>query len=333
MSIRGTAIRFGAFALVSVLAAVVVVNTLANPLEGRTRTYHAVFTDVEGVYAGSEVRVAGVRVGKVTDVALEEGQAVVTFDVLNEQRVPGHTNVAVRYADLLGGRYLAIDPGDRGGGELEADSTIPVERTKPALELTALMNGFRPLFDAIDPGQANQLASELVAVFQGEAGTITSLLNRVISVTSDLAGRDQVIGELLTNLNSVLGTMSEHRQDLRVLVGELGQLTSSVADNREQIGAALDSGGALAHSLHGTLGQITPRLSQDIDTIRTVTGSVANNQEQLDGALRGAPDMLTRLNRTLDYGTWVNIYVCNLKLSVAGQQVDLGAGPHSEVCR
>lgn len=333
MSLTSSAIKFAVYVVVSVLATVVVVNTLAHPLEGDTRTYRAVFSDAEGVYKGSEVRVAGVRVGKVNSVTLEGGRALVSFDVVTDQRIPADAHLLVRYADLLGGRYLALEPGNGGGGTLEAGSTIPLERTRPALELIALMNGFRPLFDALDAGEANQLASELVAVFQGESGTITSLLNRVIAVTSELSDRDQVIGELLTNLNAVLATTNEHRDDLRILIGELGKLTSAVAGNREQIASALDGGGALAQSVRGSLSQITPQLSQDLDSLRAVTGSLNRNQQEIDAVLQGAPDVLTRLNRTLDYGTWVNIYVCNLRLSVAGQVVPLDAGPHSEVCR
>lgn len=333
MSVTSAAIKFTAFVTVSVLAAVLVINTINRPLESSASTYHAVFTDAEGLSSGSEVRVAGVRVGKVTDVELRGGRALVTFDVLRRNSVPGHTRALARYADLLGGRYLALDPGDGGGGRLADGSTIPMQRTRPALELTSLLNGFKPLFDTINPQEANELARELVAVFQGQSGTVTTLLDRTVSITSHLTDRDQVINQLVTNLNTVLTTMSGDRAQLHTLVDRLGALTSGMARDRDQIGQALDSGGALTHSLATTMGQLTPELSHDINRAGPLTDSLVRNQGQLDAALQGTPELLTRVNRTVDNGSWVNIYVCNLRLSVAGLKVDLGAGPHSAVCR
>ncbi|WP_243788184.1 MCE family protein [Saccharopolyspora gloriosae] len=332
MSLTATAVKFTAFVVVSVLSAVLVVNTLEHPLEGGTRSYRAEFTDAQGVKEGSEIRIAGVRVGVVDDVRLRDGTAVVSFQVLAEQPLPGGTRAVVRYADLLGSRFIALDAGD-SGGVLPEGATIPLERTRPALELTALMNGFKPLFESLDPQAANQLAHELIAVFQGESGTVTSLLERVVSVTSGLTERDQVIGEVLVNLNTVLATTTEHREQLRTLIGRLGELTSAVAEDRGRIAEALDAGGALANSVRGSMDQITPNLTRDVDALGTMSQGWVDNRQRFDTAVQGLPELVTKLNRTLDYGTWVNIYVCNLRVSVGGAQVDLGGGPHSEVCR
>ncbi|MGW0890816.1 MCE family protein [Saccharopolyspora sp. NPDC002578] len=332
MSLTATAAKFTAFVTVSVLSAVLVVNTLDHPLDGGTRTYRAEFTDAQGVKQGSEVRIAGVRVGAVEDVRLRDGTAVVSFEVLDDQPLPGGTRAAVRYADLLGSRFIALDAGD-GGATLPAGATIPLERTRPALELTALMNGFKPLFDSLDPQAANRLAHELIAVFQGESGTLTSLLERVVSVTSGLAERDQVIGEVLVNLNAVLATTSEHREEVRALIGGLGDLTSAVAEDRGRIAEALDAGGTLANSVRGSMERITPNLTRDVDALGAMSQGWVDNQQRFDTAVQGLPELVTKLNRMLDYGSWVNIYVCNLRVSVGGAQVDLGGGPHSEVCR
>ena len=331
MRITGTAVKLTVFVTVSVLAAVLVVNTLNRPLESSSRTYHAEFTDAEGLTSGSEVRMAGVRVGKIDDVELADGRALVTLEVLDQHRIPGDSRALVRYADLLGGRYVALEPG--GGAELADGDTIPLARTQPALELTSLLNGFKPLFDTIDPGTANDLANELVATFQGEEGTITSLLEHVVSITTRLTDRDAVLGQLLSNLNAVIGTASDHRGQLHALVDRLGGLTSQMAQDREQIGHALDSGSSLARSLSGSTNRILPQISHDMDVLRPLAGSLARDQDKLDATVQGAPELLTRINRTADQGSWLNIYACNLKLSVAGQEVDLSGGPHSKVCR
>lgn len=331
MKITGAALKLTAFVAVSVLAAVLVINTLNRPLESSSSTYYAEFTDAEGLTSGSEVRMAGVRVGKIDDVELEHGRALVTLEVQDSHRIPGDSRASVRYADLLGGRYIALQPG--GGAELAAGDTIPLARTQPALELTSLLNGFKPLFDTIDPGTANDLARELVATFQGEQGTITSLLEHVVSITTRLTDRDEVLGQLLSNLNAVIATASDHRGQLNTLVDRLGAITSRMVQDREQIGHALDSGSSLARSLSDSMNRVLPQISHDLDVLRPLAGSLARNQEQLDATVQGAPELLKQINRTTDQGSWLNIYACNLKLSVAGQEVDLSGGPHSKVCR
>src|SRR3546814_20306036 len=74
-----------------------------------------------------------------------------------------------------------------------ADSTIPVANTEPALDLTTLFNGFKPLFTALDPDQVNELSMNLVQVLQGEGGTVASLLENTASLTGTMAGRDDLI--------------------------------------------------------------------------------------------------------------------------------------------
>ncbi len=329
MKLHLLGIRLAVFALVCALAGVLVVNTLRDPMPGGAATYHARFTDAEGLAPGSEVTVAGVRVGTVTDRRLVDGHAHVTFEVRTGQRVPADGVARIRYADLLGGRHLALTD---GAGELAPGSTIPVERTRPALDLTALLGGFRPLFDAIDPAAVDSLATEIVAVFQGET-SVNGLLRRVVSLTSTVTDRTDVLDATLSNLSSVLDTVNGRRDELRELIAGVGELTSFAADSRERIVAALDSGAGLADSLTRLLDDIRPSLDRDLATLETVTGAMADNEEVFAALLEDLPGFTRTLGRTLDYGSWVNVYVCALDIDVAGHDVDLPDGPNSEVCR
>lgn len=325
-------LRLTAFALVAVLCGVVVVNTLTDPLTVQTRRYRAEFTNVEGLTEGSDVLIAGVRVGRVDEVLLRGGHAHVSFQVAADQRIPSTGLAVIRYADMLGARYLALTPG-RGGPPLRDGDTITLERTRPPLDLTSLLNGFKPLFEAIDPHQVNRLAGSVVAVFEGERGTISSLLAEIVSVTSTVAGQDEVFGEVVANLNTVLGTVNSNREDVRGLVDGLAQLAHTAAQNREQVGATLDNGAALAGSLSGALAEIGPGLSRDVGSVRRISAELVRNQQQLEGTAREVPGLLGTVGRATDYGSWANVYICNLSVSVGGEPVDLGAGPHSEVCR
>jgi phospholipid/cholesterol/gamma-HCH transport system substrate-binding protein len=332
-----TAVKATVFLAISVLCGVMVINTLSAPVPGRTTSYQGVFTDVAGLVVGSDVLIGGVRVGRVTDVRLRNRQALVGFDVQAEQHVPSDTTLVIRYADLLGGRNVSILPGPSGpGGEpaLEPGAVVPVDRTRPALDLTTLLNGFRPLFDALRPDQVNQLAGEIIATFQGQGGTVQSLLTRTISVTKDLANRRGVLSGVLRNLNSLVDFTLAHRADFRQLLDSLNQLAGGLAEDRGQIADALDAGSGLATSLSSALDKVRPEIQPLLNSLTAASTTVTHNSGALTDAVARAPALLDTLNRTLDYGSWVNIYVCNLKLDtgVLGT-LDLSGGPHSGVCR
>ncbi|WP_158886908.1 MCE family protein [Amycolatopsis anabasis] len=331
-----TSIKLAVFLVISVLCLVMVVNTLAKPLDGPANRYSAVFTDAIGLTAGSDVRMGGVRVGRVDEVVLTEGQAKVTFDVDTAQRVPADARLAIRYADMLGARNLNVLPGPSGPQATETlppGAVVPVDRTVPALDLTNLLNGFKPLFAVLDPQELNQLAGELIGIFQGQGPTVQSLLTRTIAVTKDLASRDQVISGVLRNLNSMVDFTLAKRQDFRQLLDGLNQLAAGLAEDRGQIVDALDAGSALARSLSGLVDRIQPELTPTVESVDRAGKALAGNTEQFNQALNLAPGLLDNLTRAADYGSWVNVYLCNLKLDTGLGNLDLSGGPHSEVCR
>src|SRR5699024_2088758 len=117
------------------------------------------------------------------------------------------TEAAIRWDNVIGGRYLALEEGAGGTTKLEPGANIPLDRTSPAVDLDALIGGFRPLFRALNPEQVNALTGQLIAAFQGQGGTISSFLAQTAALTNTLGDRDVLIGEVVTNLNTVLGSL------------------------------------------------------------------------------------------------------------------------------
>ena len=136
------------------------------------------------------------------------------------------TKAAVRYENLIGDRYLSLEEGPGSVRKLQPGQTIPLARTSPALDVDALIGGFRPLFRALDPDQVNALSGELLRVFQGQGGTISSVLAQTSALTTTLAGRDQLIGEVITNLNTVLGTFATRDDQFSEGLDKLSQLVA-----------------------------------------------------------------------------------------------------------
>ncbi|RJQ67156.1 MCE family protein [Pseudonocardiaceae bacterium YIM PH 21723] len=332
---KSTLIKLGVFSGISLLCGLVVFNTLAQPVAGSTKDYSAEFTDVMGLTPGSDVRIAGIRVGRVTHVKMTGSHPTVDFEVTEDQFIPSNAEAAVRYADMLGARYITITrPPGQAPGELEEDAVIPLARTQPALDLTDLLNGFKPLFTTLDRKQVNQLAGRITAVFQGEGGNINSLMTHLASVMGTLKNKDQVIGDVVTNLNTVIGTTAQYREDLKKLIGSMGTLAHEASANREQIGQAIDNTNQLTLTINDLFRKIHPNLNNEIRSLNTVTETLIGNQDKLNVALKDFPELLKNANRKTDYGSWMNIYICSLTIHTPnGKSWTPGSDKQSGACQ
>jgi phospholipid/cholesterol/gamma-HCH transport system substrate-binding protein len=193
---------------------------------------------------------------------------------------------------------------------------IPLSQTEPALDLTALFNGFRPLFTALEPGDVNQLSYEIIQTLQGEGGTVTSLLTHVASLTNTLADRDQVIGQVITNLNSLLGTIDARRQQFGTLVTNLQQFISGVSHDRTAILSSIDSINGLTSATTSLLDKVRPSLKSDIAGLNVAAATLANNGGAVNRALQQAPGRLNLLDNSSSYGSWFNFYLCALDAKI-----------------
>src|SRR5680860_737927 len=209
--------------IVFTMASLVVTGLLAaimgNIGFGDTTAYSARFTTASMLQPGDDVRVAGVIMGEVSEVEIEDRtQALVTFTVKNGLPMTQDSGAEIRFLNLVGDRYLTLTQGEPGAPALSPGATIPIARTSPALNLTTLFNGFQPLFAALAPEDVNELSMNLVRTLQGEGGTVESLLAHTASLTTTLADRDQLIGDVINNLNTMLGTVDSKREELSLLI-------------------------------------------------------------------------------------------------------------------
>jgi phospholipid/cholesterol/gamma-HCH transport system substrate-binding protein len=349
---RGAAIKLALFVALSLLLTLIVSNTVTRPLGHSTYTYRALFADASGLRPGDDVDIAGVRVGKVTGERLSaettyaDGKqypddAVVTFEVERSQRFTTNAHAVIRYEDLLGARFLSLQqaPSSTDGASettMPPDAVFYPDHTAPALSLTALFNGFKPLFSALSPDQANQLAADIVADFQGEGGSITALLGNVAKLTENLGQRDQLIGQVVGNLDVVLSSVADHDGDLAMLIDQLKSLTHGLSADRQQIAGALRGLDAVAESVADLLDKGEPILHHDIGDLFLVSGTLVRNEKILAAALQALPLGAAAFTRSLGYGTWLNGYVCAVAVQSGALTVPVhinGKVVHSAVCR
>ncbi|MBV8930346.1 MAG: MCE family protein [Mycobacteriaceae bacterium] len=322
MSIRGTIIKLGAFSVVLLFFTFVIIIVFGQMRFDRTTSYSAIFSNASGLRAGQFVRASGVEVGKISNVQLlDGGQRVrVDFNVQRDLPLFQGTSASIRYLNLIGDRYMDLKRGD-DNRRLPARGTIPIEHTQPALDLDALVGGFRPLFRALDPQKVNNIAQSLITVFQGEGGTISDILDQTASLTSTLADRDQAIGEVIRNLNTVLDTTVKHQKEFDETVNNFEILITGLKNRADPIADATANISNAAGTVADLLADNRPLLQSTITHLETIQGPLVDQKDQLNDLLVKLPTALKIIGRAGGiYGDFFNFYACDITLKLFGLQ-------------
>ncbi|WP_068177406.1 MlaD family protein [Mycobacterium sp. UM_CSW] len=322
MRTTGTAVKLGIFWLVLLMFTVMIIIVFGQVRFGHTTGYSAVFTDASGLRAGQFVRASGVEVGKVSKVTLidRDARVLVEFNVDRALPLDRATTASIRYLNLIGDRYLELKHGD-SGQRLAPGGTIPLEHTQPALDLDALIGGFRPLFKALDPNKVNSIAQSIITVFQGQGATINDILDQTAALTAALADRDKAIGEVITNLNTVLATTVKHQKDFDRTVDNLDLLITGLKNRADPLAAAAAHISDAAGTLADLLGEDRPLLHGTLERLEGIAQPLINDLPTLDGVLAKLPNAFRVIGRAGGiYGDFYNFYLCDISIKVNGLQ-------------
>ncbi|WP_433761977.1 MCE family protein [Nocardia sp. CA-135398] len=311
------------FVVVTLLATTILGLSIANYTGGGT-AFKARFTDVTSLNPGDEVRIAGVRVGKVTSVEIvDKRQAEVGFELTDRDWLPASTTATIKYRNLVGQRYIALEQGTgEQGRKLNKGATIGLEHTRPALNLTTLFNGFRPLFQTLTADDVNKLSYEIIQVFQGEQGTIHDLVATTANLTNKIADKDAVIGDLVRNLTAVLNAVNEREGQFDQLIVNTEALVSGLAADRDTIGSSVTSLGNLASATADLLVPVRPTLQGSIAGLSQLTGTIDERKDEVNTALTNLPIKMEKLGRAGSYGSWFQFYLCGIDIVVGPGAVD-----------
>lgn len=334
MSARSAAIKLGVFAAVCLALLLLLMNTMSNQVGGPTHTFHAEFSNVSGLRTGDDIRIAGVKVGRVDAIELHGSNAVVTFSIAADQDVRTTTEAVVRYQNLLGQRYILLT-GDGAGAAMPADATIPLDRTSPGFDLTTLLNGFRPLFAVLSPAAVNQLSESVIKVLQGEGGSVADLLAQTTRLTTYIADRDQLLGRVAANLTPVLSDLARQGDQIKTTVHELAGLVGGLARQRTTIGRAIDHLAVLFARTSSLVEETREPLDTDVNRLRQLYGMYVANKAAFEKALPGVGDILATLARTMEYRSGQTVYSCDVGIRAGDKSVTVGGATaqYSEVCR
>jgi phospholipid/cholesterol/gamma-HCH transport system substrate-binding protein len=275
---------------------------------------------VSNLREGTVVRIAGVEVGKVEDISINPDATVrVRFFTDKSVVLTEGSKAVIRYDNLFGDRYLALEEGAGGVTTLSPGQTIPLTHTQPALDLDAVIGGFKPLFRALNPEQVNDLTQQLVEAFEGQGPAIGSFLQQAAVVTNTLADRDLLIGQVIDNLNVVLGSLGGQSERLDKAVTSLSELIGGLAERRTDISNAVAYTNAATGSLADLLAQAREPFREVVAQTDRVAGIAVADHDYLDNLLNTLPDRYRALVRQGMYGDYFSFYLCDVVLKLNGK--------------
>lgn len=320
-STRTTGIKVGIFMVVMLLITAALFAVFGQFRAGSDNRYAAVFTDASSLKSGDAVKVAGVTVGTVRDVALQPDNTVlVGFGADRDLVLTAGTKAAVRYLNLVGDRYLELLDSPGSAQIAPPGSVIPAERTVAALDLDLLLGGLKPIVQGLNPEAVNALTGSLIQILQGQDGNLESLFSKTSAFSNSLADNSATVQQLIDNLNTVLATVAKDGDKFSGAVDRLQVLASGLAADRDPIGdaiAALDAGSA---SLTDLLTQARQPLAGTVDQLARLAPILDSDKETLDLALQKAPKNYRKLVRLGSYGSWINQYLCGMSVRVTDLQ-------------
>lgn len=315
--------KLTAFLLLAGIVTVWVAAITGEYRPGGREAYRAVFDDVSGLGVGDDVRIAGVDVGKVTEIDVQDDNTVlVTFDVRSDQELTTATRATVQYRNLTGDRVVQLTQG-RGRAEvLAVGGTIPVDQTASALDLDTLLNGFRPLFAGLSPSEINELSGELVQVLQGQQSAVATLIDHVASFTTTIGSREQLVGQVIRNLNSVLGTVDEHSGSLDALIDGLDALVVGLDKQDTQLLDAAVDIDLFARETSALLAGARGDVRDDLAALVVAARGLNRKSATLEEVLAALPPHYRAMQNMASYGDFLNFFLCGVRI-----RTDLATSP------
>jgi len=280
------------------------------PIIGGGDTYHAMFTESGGLKADDEVRIAGVRVGKVEEVVLADGQVMVTFRIKTDSEFGTDTAANIRVKTLLGAMYLSLDPA--GEGQLEAGSIIPVERTASPFNVVDAFSGLAETSADIDTDQLAESLTTLADLTRNSPEEFRAALAGVSRLSSNISARDDEINSLLTNLKRVSTVLDARDEDIIALMKDSDVLFQALLERRSQLHDLLVSTSTLSKELTALVRQSRADLKPALVQLDSVLDVLNKNEDNLDNSLRLMAPFYRVFANTLGTGPWFDTYIQNL---------------------
>ncbi|AXB44326.1 MCE family protein [Amycolatopsis albispora] len=297
----------GSLAIAAITAATFYYEEL--PIVGGGTTYQAEFGEAAGLQENDEVRVAGIKVGEVTEVELDEDHVLVSFRV-EDTWIGNQTSAGIKIKTLLGRKFLSLYP--IGDGEQDPETPIGRDRTVTPYDVTDAFNGLSNTIDAIDTNQLATSFRTLSETFKDSPSHVRTALDGLTSLSKTVSSRDDELAELLRNARSVADSLAESGEEFQTLIDDGNLLLAELDRRRESIHQLLVGAQELGRQLSGLVKDNQGQLSGALEKLDKVTGVLQRHTENIKASLEIAGPYFRMVNNTMGNGRWVDNYICEL---------------------
>jgi phospholipid/cholesterol/gamma-HCH transport system substrate-binding protein len=285
------------------------------PIIGSGQQYEAQFSEAAGLQSGNEVRIAGVKVGKVTGVGLQGSHVLVTFRA-KDADIGNNSSASIQIKTLLGEKYLAIDP----AGDRPLTTPIPLNRTLAPYDV---VEAFNKLSDTVGELNTDQLAASLRTLsdtFKDTPADVRTSLDGLSRLSVTIASRDDQLAHLLDNTNHATGVLAARNEDIDRILGDGTRLLDELRAREGAISRLLDGTRRLSEQLHGLIKDNENRIGPTLDELDRVTGMLQHNQDALVAGIRRLGPFGTVFTNSLGNGRWFDSFITGLVPPLPGQQ-------------
>lgn len=279
------------------------------PIYGAAQRYEAEFSESAGLKPGSEVRVAGVKVGAVENVALEGNKVVVAFRV-EDTWVGDQTSASIQIKTLLGQKYLALEP--RGNGTLNPRDRIPLERTVAPYDVIVAFGDAADTLGQIDAAKTQEGLTALSEAFSGTPEHIRNAVDGVSRLSRTISSRDEELYKLLEETRDTTAIFADRNQEFARLLSNAGLLLAELNTRQQAISTLLTSTQDLSRELSGLVADNREQLGPALAQLEGVTGMLLENQENVGRAINQLAPFYRVYTNLLGNGRWFDVAVVNL---------------------
>lgn len=279
------------------------------PVIGGGTTYEAEFSEAAGIEVDNEVRVAGIKVGKVTDVDLAEDRVLVSFRV-KDTWIGDQTSAEIKVKTLLGRKFLSLHP--VGRQDQDPDEPIPLDRTVTPYDVTEAFEDLSDTVDAIDTDQLAESFRTMSDTFEDSPDHVHAALDGLSALSTTIASRDDQVAELLENTRDVSSILADSSEEFDQLIDDGNLLLTELDHRRDDIHALLTGTRDLAEELSGLVADNQEQLGPALEELDTVTDVLERQADNLDRSFELASPYFRVVNNIVGNGRWIDSYICGL---------------------
>jgi len=279
------------------------------PIVGSGPEYHAQFSEAAGLDTGNEVRIAGVKVGKVTGIALEGSHVLVTFRAKNAD-IGDQSTASIEIKTLLGEKYLSIDPA--GDKPLESDSAIPLERTVAPYDVVQAFNQLSTTVGELDTNQLAASLRTLSDTFKDTPAEVKASLDGLSRLSVTISSRNDQLAHLLDNTNRAAGLLAQRNGDIDSILSDGTKLLDELHAREDAISRLLDGTRRLSHELRGLINDNEDHIGRTLDELDQLTDTLQRHEDDLVKGIRRIGPFATVFTNALGNGRWFDSFIDGL---------------------